>query len=149
MKLPKSLVNGYNSLRRSRAVVKKDNDEKALTYFQNFLNNSQPQGNEEKVLHRFVRGLYYENKRKFLFFIRYTSFECLVLWTETRAIMKFLGVEGIINIRWQNESRTFQVMEFQNKRELEHPCSATELKLPSAGEKWADVSSDDDSEKKT
>ena len=153
MRLPRSLYNAYNNLKKSRVVVKKNVDDEALTYFQNVLNSSGPKNNDEFVLYTFVRGLYYENKYKFISFIRNTSFECLVLWTEWRNIVDFLYLRNVINIKWQSQLKQFKVTKYNSSPEQYVPPEPpADLGLSSDSDhknvkKWADVISSDDDAK--
>lgn len=114
MKLPRTLYVGYNLLKKSRLASKKENDEEALVYFQNILNEAQPKTPEDIILHRFVKGMYNENKHRFLSFIKNTSFECLVLWTETRSIVNYLGLRGVVYIKWTGNETLYSITQFQS-----------------------------------
>lgn len=114
MRLPKALFVGYNLLKRSRTAVKKNNDDDALSYFKKILNAAQPSSPEDLLLHRFVKGMYNENKYKFLSFIKNTSYECLVLWTESKAIVNALGLRGVIYIKWSGKDTLYQINAFQS-----------------------------------
>jgi hypothetical protein len=132
MKLPKTLYTGYNLLKKSRAVSKKNTDEDALTFMQNVLNKAQPSTPDDLVMHRLVKGLYNENKYKFLNFVKNTNFECLVLWTESRAIVNTLGLRGVIYVKWTGPETLYELSPFQSgvggmargntrTNEVEHP----------------------------
>lgn len=114
MKLPRSLYVGYNLLKKSRVAVKKENDEEALVYFQNILNEAQPSTPDDILLHKFVKGMYNENKYKFLSFIKNTSHECLVLWTESKAIINYLGLRGVVYVKWTGKETLYSVSQFHS-----------------------------------
>ena len=168
MKVPKSPYNAYNQLKKARLVTKKNVDEEALAYFETALNRAYPKDDDEFTLYFFIRGLYYENKYKFISFIRNTRFECLVLWTEWRNIVDFLRLRGVVNIKWQPSSKNFKVTKYKTMREtsIDQDYKAPEPSVTKAPEpsvtkapepsvtkapehknvkKWADiVSSDED-----
>lgn len=112
MKLPKSVYTSYSLLKRSRVVLKKDTDCEALQYFQNILNEAQPSTTEDMALYKFVKGMYNENKYKFLSFISNTSYECLVLWTESKTIINTLRLRGVVYIKWSSDTLAYSVSEF-------------------------------------
>ena len=114
MKLPKTLVVGHSLLKKSRLVTRKVNDEEALSYFQSILNEAQPKTPEDHILHHFVRGLYNKNKNRFLKFIKDSEFEYLVLWTESLAIVNFLGLRGVVYIKWTGKDTLYSVSEFHS-----------------------------------
>jgi hypothetical protein len=130
MKLPRTLYVGYNLLKKSRVAVKKENDEEALSYFQNILNEAQPKAPEELILHRFVKGMYNENKHRFLSFIKNTSFECLVLWTESRSIVNYLGLRGVVYTKWTGKETLYSVTQFQSTNKDENVTDSTSYEHP-------------------
>lgn len=113
MKIPKSLFVGYRMLRDSRLLVKKAVDDDSLRYFQSILNKAQPVEPDEHVLHKFVRAMYNDNKNRFMTFIRNTTFECLVLWTDHSTIVNFMGLRGVVHIGWDGEARSYTVTKFR------------------------------------
>ena len=114
MKLPRSLYVGYNLLKKSRVAVRKENDEEALEFFQNILNEAQPSTPEDLLLHKFVKGMYNENKYKFIAFIKNTSHECLVLWTESKSIVNCLGLRGVVYVKWTGKETLYSVSQYQS-----------------------------------
>jgi hypothetical protein len=130
MKLPRTLYVGYNLLKKSRVAVKKENDEEALSYFQNILNEAQPTTPEDIALHRFVKGMYNENKHRFLSFIKNTSFECLVLWTESRSIVNYLGLRGVVYAKWTGKETLYSVTQFQSTDMDENVANPTSHEHP-------------------
>jgi hypothetical protein len=130
MKLPRTLYVGYNLLKKSRVAVKKENDEEALSYFQNILNEAQPKTTEDIVLHRFVKGMYNENKHRFLSFIKNTSFECLVLWTESRSIVNYLGLRGVVYTKWTGKETLYSITQFQSTNKDENVADANSYEHP-------------------
>jgi len=130
MKLPRTLYVGYNLLKKSRVVVKKENDEEALSYFQNILNEAQPKTSEDITIHRIVKGMYNENKHRFLSFIKNTSFECLVLWTESRSIVNYLGLRGVVYTKWTGKETLYSVTPFQSTDKGENVTDSTSYEHP-------------------
>jgi hypothetical protein len=130
MKLPRTLYVGYNLLKKSRVSVKKENDEEALSYFQNILNEAQPKTPEDLILHRFVKGMYNENKNRFLSFIKNTSFECLVLWTESRSIVNYLGLRGVVYTKWTGKETLYSVTQFQSTNRDDNVADSTSYEHP-------------------
>lgn len=114
MRLPNNLFNGYKLLERSRVVNKKDRDEDALSYFEGILNKAQPSNDAEVPLRQLVRDLYFKNPGKFRSLIRGTSLECLVLWTESKAIVEMLGLRGVVYIKWNGPQNGYSVTEFRH-----------------------------------
>jgi hypothetical protein len=112
MKLPKSLYNGFNLLKKSRLVLKKETDTESLEYFQKILNAAQPVSDSEITLHRFVKYLYNDNKYKFTAFIKKTNHECLILWTESKSIVQYFGLRGVAYVKWVDRVNLYSLQKF-------------------------------------
>lgn len=123
MKLPKQLFVGYNLLKKSRLALKKQNDDESLSYFKKILNKAQPVTEEDKIRHQLIKGMYNENKFKFLNFIRHSSMECFIMWTESKAIVNFMNLRGIAYIRWQGKDDLYDVTKYVSKEETSHPVA--------------------------
>ena len=117
MRLPKSLYTGYRLLKKSRAVVSKQNDKEAITYFQNILNAAQPK-EEDFELYKIVKSMFNENKYKFLKFITDTKFECWVLWTDSRSIINYFKLRGVLYIKWLGKDDLYSVSEFVSNKNV-------------------------------
>lgn len=115
MRLPKSLYTGYRLLKKSRAVLSKQNDKEAITYFQNILNSAQP-SEEDFELYKFVKSMFNENKYKFLKFIADTKFECWILWTDSRSIINHFKLRGVLYIKWLGKDDLYSVSEFVSNK---------------------------------
>ena len=131
MRLPRHLYVGYNLLKKSRVSSKNECDDEALGYFQSVLNEAQPKTQEELVLHKFVKGMYNENRYKFLNFIKNTTLECLVLWTDSRAIVKSLGLRGVVYLKWSNQEKLFDVSVYTQHPKLNRSDTLCNRSLPS------------------
>ena len=119
MKLPKSLYVGYKLLKKSRVVCKKEYDPEALEYFQNVLNEAQPTDPEDIIMCRFVKGMYNEHKHKFLSYIKNTSMECLVLWTESKSIVNTMGLRNNVYVKWTGSNTLYTVAKFNSTEKTE------------------------------
>lgn len=131
MKLPSSVYGGFNLMKKSRVVMKKATDDDALEYFKKILNAAQPTTDEDMILYKFVKGLYNENRYKFMSFIKNMSFECLVLWTESKAIINALNLRGVVYLKWTGKETLYDVTKFKSSRIegdpvpfVEHPLVA-------------------------
>ena len=109
MRLPKTLFSGFNLLKKSHLALNGDQSADSLLYFQNILNSAQPSTPEDVLLHSFVKGLYNENRHKFLAFIRNTKYECLVLWTESRDIANTFGILDTAYVKWNGKDTLYTV----------------------------------------
>ena len=124
------MVHGFNLIKKSRTVVKKSVDEEALGYLQKVLNKSQPTTPEEIILHKFVKGMYNENKRRFLAFIKGSRLESLILWTESRVIVNYLGLRDLVYIKWKGEE-LYLVTPFNKVNgTVNHPLCETTIVTP-------------------
>lgn len=113
MSLPKNLFRGYQQLKNSRLVQKRSTDADALTHFQTILNAAQPANEKEQIIYDLVKLMYNADKRAFLQMVRKNKLACLVLWTESRAIVDFLNLRQIAYIKWNGRETLYSVTEFQ------------------------------------
>jgi len=113
MKLPKSLHVGYNMLKRSRLILRREVDDDSLNYFNSIMNEALPRSADDAIYY-FVKGMYNENKAKFISFIRNTNLECLVLWTDSRAIVRMLGLRGLVYIKWVGREGVYQISRYNS-----------------------------------
>lgn len=134
MRLPATLYGGYAKLKKSRLVGNKLSDPEALEYFEKNLNAAQPQNDEEQRLYQLVKSMYVGNKGPFMKYINATSkFRCLVLWTESRAIVNDLGLRNVAYVRWDNTNKNYSVSEFKSSTtpttSYEHPVVIAQRSL--------------------
>jgi hypothetical protein len=61
-----------------------------------------------------VRGMYYENRNRFLTFIKNTNFECMVLWTDSQSIVNYLSLRGVVHISWTGKETLYSVAQFNS-----------------------------------
>ena len=116
MVLPSNLLKGYTSIKASSVVTMKNNSEEALLNFQKILNSTHPKTPTEYKLYKFVKDLYYGDMNRFLDYIKGTKFECLVLWTLTQNIVNFLGLRGVIFIKWTGRETLYNVRKYTGVR---------------------------------
>lgn len=120
MRIPQSLHNAKVQLERARLVTKKEVDDDSMRHLESIINAAQPNTEEERTQQKLIKGMYNDDKNAFLRFARGKSFESILLWTESRAIINYLGLRNIVYIRWDNEAHSYSVTKFV-KREDEVP----------------------------
>jgi hypothetical protein len=130
MRLPKVLFNSYTQLKKSRVVVKKENDNNAIAYFNNMLNQAQPVSHDDFLIQQFVKNMYNENKRSFLKFIRTVpGLDALILWTDANTIVNEFGLKGVVYIKWTGKDSLYTVSKYQPNfnKEVSDPIDGEEI----------------------
>jgi hypothetical protein len=115
MRIPQLLFNAQQQLSKARIVSKKEVDDDSMAHLENILNAAQPVEPEDLAQQRLIKGLYSEDKNAFMRFARGKSFACILLWTESRAITTFLGLKGVVYIRWANDEKMYRVSKFVSR----------------------------------
>jgi hypothetical protein len=118
MDITKPLYRGYILLKDSLLSVRHDTDAEAICYFSTTLNSTRPKSGKDVILYRFVRSMYHDDKGRFLAFIKNTTYECLVLWTEPMAILKQLKLNGIIKCKWNYNDTSYYISKFKSNKHV-------------------------------
>jgi hypothetical protein len=111
MSLPKQLYDSYKQLRNCTLVRDKQVDEKSLLEFQTLLNAAQPLPADTTTCNYrdLVRMMYLSNK---IGFLRYAGnsrnrVNALVLWTESKEIVRYFGLMGLVHLSWNVEAQAY------------------------------------------
>lgn len=76
--------------------------DESLAEFANLLNMSLPAYDDYQ--YAIVRGLYKANPFGFVKFIVGTEYECLILWTESKNIVKHYGISNSVYLRYNHKA---------------------------------------------
>jgi hypothetical protein len=116
---PKILFDNYNKIRQCRLVKNKDYTDSSLSEFEQLLNSAQPQTDSQFHNEQLIKSLYRSRGKDeaFLNLIQNSSNECLVLWTESRIIVRFFRWYKIIYIQYDNTDNKYKVLRHRNVEE--------------------------------
>jgi hypothetical protein len=112
MRIPQLLYTAQQQVAKARIVAKKEVDADSLAHLEAIINAAQPSSPEDLAQQRLIKGLYSEDKNAFMRFVKGKKFESVLLWTESRAIISYLGLKGVVYIRWDNDEKIYRVSEF-------------------------------------
>ncbi len=101
----------YRELRDTELVRSKKVTVQSMEVFCNLLNECSPKTPEETACRAFVRCMYYYNRVGFLKYIGLSRnrVSALVLYTESKNIATFLGLRGVVHIRWNDDTSMYTV----------------------------------------
>lgn len=101
----------YRKLRETELVRTKKVTTQSMEVFCNLLNECSPGTPEETACRAFVRCMYYYNRVGFLKYIGLSRnrVSALVLYTESKNIATFLGLRGVVHIRWNDDTSMYTV----------------------------------------
>lgn len=116
---PKNLFENFNNLKHCDLVKNKIYTDETLSQFEKFLNDAQPNLNlGDEVLSRFCKNLYRGKSELFMNLIRNQNSECLVLWTESKQIVRFFQLYRYIYIQYDKDTCLYKVLKH---RRLDDP----------------------------
>ena len=112
--LPRRLQQNYRSIMNGNLVQNKAMDDNNLRLLQALLNESQAQNQDEFLIQKTVQFLYRQNTSSFYKFLVKNRLAYVVLWTESKCIVRHLGLQGLVYIRWNQDKRLYEVHPHKN-----------------------------------
>ena len=112
--LPRRLQQNYRSIMNGNLVQNKAMDDNNLRLLQALLNESQTQNQDEFLIQKTVQFLYRQNTSSFYKFLVKNRLAYVVLWTESKCIVRHLGLQGLVYIRWNQDKRLYEVHPHKN-----------------------------------
>lgn len=108
MKFPKNLYQGYQLLKTCSLVQKRDYSAAALQEFVDILNSCQPNPED---MDRFstVKDFYNASKHEYLKYIRNSHLECTVPWTESKTIVNWFRLNGVVYLSYDYISNKYNI----------------------------------------
>lgn len=116
MSLPKRLYDTYRSIQNCALLKNNDVSESALKEFENLLNESQPNTEDEQKYQFVVRGMYHSNPVGFTKYVSgpRNNVGALILWTESKRIVAYFNLKRRIHISWDKETKLYVVTLHKN-----------------------------------
>jgi hypothetical protein len=74
------------------------------------LDEAQPKSEDEHRSRSTIQFLCRQNPSSFYKFLSNNKLECLVLWTEARCIVRHLGLRGVVYVKWNNGTQSYDVL---------------------------------------
>lgn len=108
-KFPQNLFENYKAIQRCSLVKNKSDSEENLKEFETYLNDAQPIDEYSYNLELFTKNLFRGNQENFINTIKGKNSECLILWTESRSIVKLLQLNRCIFIHYNSDTRKYTV----------------------------------------
>lgn len=102
MSPPQQVYDAYKEMLGNALIVNKSLDEKNIVEFQQSLNKSQPRNDEESKSRSLIQYLYRKNPTTFYRFLVRSRLSHLILWTETKCIVRHFGLRGIVYVKWND-----------------------------------------------
>jgi hypothetical protein len=118
MTLPKDLYLAYKNVSQCSLISKSIITADSIQEFQDALNKAQT--DETKELRNFTRSLYYSNKIGFMRYIgdKRNRVDSLVLWTESKTIIKHFNLFGKVYISFNDETNLYSVESFDENKKV-------------------------------
>lgn len=114
MSLPQRLYELYREVVNCELVQHHKTTPENIALFQFILNKTWPENDVEMHQRDLVRAMYNSRKRGFLDYIQYgrNRVGALILWTESKNIARYFGLNGIVHINWDKTNNTYTVTEY-------------------------------------
>lgn len=109
-RLPKNLFENFNRIKYCDLVKNKNHTDDALHEFETCLNEAQPISDLDIQMELFTKNLYRGKPEMFVNLIKNRNSECLVLWTESKQIVRFFQLYGFIYIQYDKDTRRYRVI---------------------------------------
>lgn len=98
--IPRRLYDIYINMKRSSLIVDRVQTPESLLEFQNLLNMTNPNTQNEAHARNIIYYLYKQNPDEFSKFVNKSKLKHLILWTESKFIVNHFKLQGIIYIKW-------------------------------------------------
>lgn len=109
MSLPERIIESYEKIKNSDLILNKVLSEENIIEFQNNLNYAQPENDDELKMQSLVQYMYKANPINFIKFLLRSRLHHLILWTESKCIVKYFGIYGIVYIKWDDNQYKCQM----------------------------------------
>ena len=110
--IPKRIQNSYFQLKKSRLIVKEEYDDEAIIHFEKLLNSSLPVSEYENNINYLIKDMYYNDKNKFINYIKNSNLECLILYTDNKKIINHFNLLYKLYINWNKEEKKYIVEKY-------------------------------------
>jgi hypothetical protein len=110
--IPKRIQNAYFQLKKSRLIVKEEYDDEAIIHFEKLLNSSLPVSEYENNIYYLIKDMYYNDKNKFINYIKNSNLECLILYTDNKKIINHFNLLYKLYINWNKEEKKYIVEKY-------------------------------------
>ena len=110
--IPKRIQNSYFQLKKSRLIVKEEYDDEAIIHFEKLLNSSLPVSEYENNIYYLIKDMYYNDKNKFINYIKNSNLECLILYTDNKKIINHFNLLYKLYINWNKEEKKYIVEKY-------------------------------------
>jgi len=119
MSLPKQLYDTYKLILGCDLVQNKNVTKESIDRFETLLNEAIPANDTPlSAQMALVRMMYHSNKNGFIRYISnyYNHVSALILWTESKRIVKFFDLLNVVHIRWDNDNHKYVVSKYDKKQ---------------------------------
>lgn len=97
---PQNLFDSYKNILGSALLLNGCLDASSISEVEGYLNASQPATDEDHKCRALIQYLYRKNPSNFIRFLVRSKLSHLILWTEAKSIVRFLGLQGVLYIKW-------------------------------------------------
>ena len=114
MSLPQRLYELFREVANCALVLTRQATPENMQSFEALLNKSWPVDDAETNQRTLVRAMYNSRQRGFYDYVAAgrNRVGALVLWTESKCIARFFGLNGVVHISWNEDAHTYAVSSY-------------------------------------
>jgi hypothetical protein len=118
MSLPARLYNTFRKIQKSALVTKSVYTDADITEFVELLNSAHPADETELIQYKFARCMFNSHKESYIKYItnQESNVSALILWTESKVIVRFFGIQQKIYLGWDDENKTYIFKKFDETK---------------------------------
>jgi hypothetical protein len=105
---PQKVYAAYKEIRESSLIANKTVTETNIVEFQQSLNNAQPSNENDYKSRSLIQYLYRKNPSNFYQFLVKSKLIHLILWTESKCIIRHFGLNGVVYVKWNHDNNEYE-----------------------------------------
>jgi hypothetical protein len=100
---PQYVYDNYKDIRDSDLILKKTINVNNVGDFEKQLNDAQPKTEDDQKNRSLIQYLYRKNPTNFCRFLVRSRLSHLILWTESKCIVRYFGLKGLVYVKWDDK----------------------------------------------
>jgi hypothetical protein len=113
---PDNVLNAYKVIKNSTLITNNLLTDESIKEFQDTLNQAQPINDIDKTMFETFR-LLYRSTIEFDRFIVKNKIKHLILWTESKSIVRHFNLYGLVYVKWNTDTNMYNCSLHKNSQE--------------------------------
>ena len=104
--VPSYVIDAYKKILETDLLKSRSLTPQSIEQFQTILNESQPTSDEDLVTRTHVQYFYRKNPRNFSKYLTSSRLSHMIMWTESKGIVKHFKLQNFVYVKWTGDSYT-------------------------------------------